>query len=184
MAPRSFSLLYADQRYDSAGETSRSRYAQLRDTALQHINDLLMADPQNVSPKRSNNSFKDHSAHQTDRQMRFQQAILFPLRDNDVLWRRFEKRFVMHGDFVLKSLPITSTLNELERLILAASLAEKLLQHSTAQDDLNSVNTLLRLVDFICLYWLETFEQLDHEWLCRMKLIIECEKKILKGIGL
>lgn len=184
MSQRSFTQFYSDQRYDASSAASRSRYLDLRSALLADIDRCLNALVKNVSANRSINALLDHSPQQTDQQVRFEQEILLPLQHNDQLWRRFEKRFLIKGDFVLKSLPLSEELTPLQRLILLIFLAERLSQHAAENNDLNSVNSLIRLLDFLCLHGREDLIQLDQQMLCRLKLIILCEKQILEGLGL
>lgn len=179
MAQRSFSVIYADQRYDTSSVTSRSRFIQLREQALQRIQTVLDDDQHNVSLNRS-----DHSAQQTDRQMRFQQEIITPLAIDDRLWRRFEKRFLMQGDFLLNTLPITHELTPLQRLILGVALLETVVAHAQVEKDINSLNTVMRLVDFLLNNHEDDLILLNSDWLCRFKVIILCENRILKELGL
>lgn len=179
MAQRSFSVLYADQRYDTSSAESRSRFIQLRKQGLQRIDAALNDDQHNVSLNRS-----DHSPQQTDRQMRFDQEIIAPLGIDDRLWRRFEKRFLMQGDFLLNTLPITHELTPLQHLILGVALLETVVAHAQAENDVNSLNTVIRLVDFLLSRHEDDLILLNSDWLCRFKAIILCENKILKELGL
>lgn len=78
--------------------------------------------------------------------------LLAQLNSKPGILRKIEKRFVITSDISAKTLPQLHQLNDLEQLFVKLQLAKALLAEFEQQNDLNSLNSVLRVTDSICQY--------------------------------
>lgn len=63
--------------------------------------------------------------------------------------RKLEKRFILRGDLAVKNEPLMSDLTELQTVVVGTYLLEALNNEYSENNDLNSLNTAVRLTDYI-----------------------------------
>ena len=112
----------------------------------------------------------------------FKEALELQLDSQQIQWleskhaiRKLEKRFVLRGDLAVRGEPLMDNLTAKQVLIVGAFLLNALSDEYREKQDLNSLNSAVRLTDYLLSFPLEHFKNMSplKSVLCELLISLE-----------